>query len=416
MSPDAIPPRPAARPLPLDLILWGAIGIALNVGLARFTYGVMLPSIRRDLSLEYLGSGNLNAVHLAGYLVGTLVAPRINAGTGPATLAKWAHFLVAAAALVCAVAPASPVAGPLVLGVGRFATGLGAGAGIVAILVIVFGAVAPERRPQASAAVWAGMGVAIVASGLLVPFLLGPAIGWRCAFVFSALLALAVAIGFPPRQAPVPAALPEADDASEFAARRVWTAEWICLLGAYLLFGVAYVAYATFAGARLAAMNAGHAVVAVTWIGFGVASVFGAGLAAMVIGSPRLKQHALFVALATAAAGALVAAADSAGAAIAGALLVGLGLAATPSIITANARDRCTAGQYPRAFSYATAALGIGQLVGPVAGGALADRFGTIAIPLLAAGAYAVAALLATADARVARRVKLAAAARSPAG
>ena len=38
-----------AANLPLALIVWGAIGIALNVGLARFTYGVMLPSIRRDL-------------------------------------------------------------------------------------------------------------------------------------------------------------------------------------------------------------------------------------------------------------------------------------------------------------------------------------------------------------------------------
>ena len=168
MSSDPIPPPQQLRPLPFELIVWGAIGIALNVGLARFTYGVMLPSIRRDLSLEYLGSGNLNAIHLAGYLIGTLVAPAINARSGPAVLAKWAHVVVAVAALVCAAAPAAPVAGPLVLGLGRFTTGLGAGAGIVAILVIVFGAVAPERRLQASAAVWAGMGVAIIASGLPV--------------------------------------------------------------------------------------------------------------------------------------------------------------------------------------------------------------------------------------------------------
>lgn len=393
--------------LPLDLIAWGAIGIALNVGLARFTYGVMLPSIRRDLGLDYLGSGNLNAVHLGGYLIGTLAAPAILARTGAASLAKWAHRLVALAALVCALAPAAPVTGPVVLGLGRLATGLGAGAGIVAILVIVLGAVAPERRLHASAAVWAGMGLAIVASGLAVPLLLGPAIGWRSAFAVSAGLALAVAIYFPPRQAAVTVAAPEANtDASAFSSRRVLAADWLFLLGTYLLFGFAYVAYATFAGAQLAAMNASRQAVVLTWIGFGLASMLGAALGVAAIGSERLKQYALVGALASAALGSLAAAANTAGAAMAGALLVGLGLAATPSIVTAYAHERCSATQYPRAFSYATAALGIGQLVGPVAGGALADRFGTIAIPVLAAFAYGLAALLAGVDALVARRVK----------
>jgi predicted MFS family arabinose efflux permease len=393
--------------LPLDLIAWGAIGIALNVGLARFTYGVMLPSIRRDLGLDYLGSGNLNAVHLAGYLIGTLAAPSILARTGAARLAKRAHVLVALAALVCALAPAAPVSGPAVLGLGRLATGLGAGAGIVGILVIVLGAVPPERRLQASAAVWAGMGLAIMASGLAVPLLLGPAVGWRSAFAASAAVALAVAIYFPPRQDVVPAAAAEANtDADAFSSRRVLTPEWLFLLGTYLLFGFAYVAYATFAGAQLAAMNAGQSAVVLTWIGFGLASMLGAALGVVAIGSVRLKQFALVGALASAALGSLAAAADTPPAAMAGALLVGLGLAATPSIVTAYARERCSATQYPRAFSYATAALGIGQLVGPVAGGALADRFGTIAIPLLAALAYGLAAVLAGFDALLARRMQ----------
>jgi predicted MFS family arabinose efflux permease len=251
------------------------------------------------------------------------------------------------------------------------------------------------------------MGLAIIASGLAVPLLLGPAIGWRLAFAVSGALALAVAIYFPPRQAAVPVAAPEANiDASAFSSRRVLTPEWLFLLGTYLLFGFAYVAYATFAGAQLAAMNASQPAVVLTWIGFGLASMLGAALGVAAIGSDRLKPHALVGALASAALGSLAAATNTPAAAMAGALLVGLGLAATPSTVTAYARQRCSAPQYPRAFSYATAALGIGQLAGPVAGGALADRFGTIAIPLLAALAYGCAALLAAADALVARRAK----------
>lgn len=396
---------PSIQSLPLDLMIWGAIGIALNVGLARFTYGVMLPSIRRDLALDYLGSGNLNAVHLAGYLMGTLAAPSIIGRTDPAKLSKWAHLLVAAASVVCAAAPESRLFGSAVLGLGRFATGLGAGAGIVAILVIVFGAISAEKRPLASAAVWSGMGVAIVISGLAVPFLSGGAIGWRCAFAFSALLALAVAFRFPPKvgRAAATATVVGANGV-RFNSRKMLNANWIFLLGTYLLFGIAYIAYSTFAGAQLASMKATDLLTGATWIGLGVTAVLGAALTVPIIGSARTRQFALVGALVTGAIGALIVGLDNAPAAIAGALLVGLGLAATPTIVTAYARERCSALEYPKVFSYATAALGIGQLIGPVAGGALADQLGTIAIPIFAASAYGLGAVLAMADALVARR------------
>jgi predicted MFS family arabinose efflux permease len=101
-----------------------------------------------------------------------------------------------------------------------------------------------------------------------------------------------------------------------------------------------------------------------------------------------------------------LAAFSTAAAALAGALLVGLGIAATPTIVSAHARDRCSADDYPKVFSFASAALGAGQLVGPVAGGALADGFGTAAVPLFAAAAYLLAALFAACDAAVADRTQ----------
>ncbi|MEO5843611.1 MAG: YbfB/YjiJ family MFS transporter [Caldimonas sp.] len=398
---------PSESRFPLGLVVWGAIGIALNVGLARFTYGVMLPAIRRDLDLGYLGSGNLNGVHLTGYLIGTLAAPWLIARTGTARLSRWAHLLVAAGALTCALAPESRALGSAVLGIGRFATGLGAGAGIVAILVLVFNAVPATLRSATSAAVWAGMGVAIVASGFAVPLLLGPAIGWRLAFAFSALLALAFAFGFPPKtgrhEAPAPAL---GGDGIRFSSRRLLGAGWLFLVAAYLLFGIAYVGYSTFAGAQLAAMKAPTHLVGATWIGFGVTSMVGAALTVPIAGSPHTRRFALVAALASGAAGALVAALDTGAAAFVGALLVGLGLAATPTFVTAFARERCTADEYPRVFSYASAALGIGQLIGPIASGALADRFGTVAVPVFAAIAYGIAASLAIADGVLTRRSK----------
>jgi len=93
----------------------------------------------------------------------------------------------------------------------------------------------------------------------------------------------------------------------------------------------------------------------------------------------------------------------SAGNTLGGAILVGLGIAAIPTIVSTYARQRCSAEDYAKAFSYASSALGIGQLVGPVAAGALADHFGMAAVPLFAASAYSIGGLLALCDAVAAR-------------
>ena len=157
----------ATSALPVAMIAWALIGMGLDIGLARFTYGVTLPSMRRDLGLDYTASGILNTVHLAGYLAGTAVAPMLLRHMTKGLLARGGHLLFAAGALACAAAPGVPV-----LALGRLASGIGAAGGITAILVIVVECVNARSRPAVSAAVWAGVGVAVAASGWAAPALL----------------------------------------------------------------------------------------------------------------------------------------------------------------------------------------------------------------------------------------------------
>jgi MFS family permease len=390
-------PGPGVR-LPWALIAWGGLGVLLNVGMARFTYGVMLPQLRRELGLDYVGSGALNAIHLAGYLVATLLTPAAARRFGMVRVARCGHGLVAAGAVICAAAPAIPFWGPVVLGLGRIATGLGAGPGITAVLVLVFASVPPAARGAVSAMVWSGLGLAIVGSGLAAPVLLGIGGAWRGAFVLSGAVALALAVAFPPKGTTVPAEESGSPAASHFPLAAIAGFRWIFLFGAYLMFGAGYIAYATFAGTRLAAMQAPLALVMLTWTTLGVAAIAGAVLTVRVLGIRRLRRHALSWAMLVAAIGSFVAILQGSAGSIAAATLIGLGFAATPAIITACVRDRCQAAQYARAFSLATASLGIGQLLGPVVAGALADRFGTVAVPVFAGAAYAVGTVLAVLD------------------
>jgi predicted MFS family arabinose efflux permease len=394
-----VPPRIAG--LPMTLIACAFLGIALHVGVARFTYGIMLPGLQRDLLLGHAAGGALNSAHLLGFLLGTLFAPRMGAWLGMARLSRQAHLLVAAGALLCAISPVGGGAVSLLpLAVGRLATGLGAGAGMVAIMVLVFAAVPAATRATISAVVFAGMGVAVVLSGAAAPWLVETTLGWRAAFAVAALLAVCLAVGFPPRTAATSAAMetPPPAVASNFRLCSLLAPDLRLLATAYFLFGGAYIAYSTFAGARLAAAHAPIAMVSATWITFGLAIILGALLMIPILQTPRLRRLALPSALAAGAAGAWMAAGEGSTAALAGAFTVGLGVASTPALVTAQLRERVGAMDYAQAYSYVTAALGIGQFIGPMLAGALADAAGTAAVPLLAAAVYAIAGSLAVLD------------------
>ncbi|HRF09492.1 MAG TPA: YbfB/YjiJ family MFS transporter [Xanthobacteraceae bacterium] len=385
------------------MILWGALGIALNVGIARFTYGVMLPSLRNDLGLDYLASGSLNSIHLAGYLIGTLMGPWLVRRMAVWRMSRHAHLLVAVGAVVCALAPPNMM-GFVVLAAGRLATGIGAGVGIMATFVIVFDAVGASRRPLMSAMVWSGMNVAIVASGLCVAPLVETSAGWRVSFWIAAAIALAVAIAFPPAHLRVEKSAGQVAASLEPEASRMFSRRWIFLALAYFCFGMAYVAYATFAGVRLTVIEASMFVVGATWTALGVMSMAGSFATIPLLNAPRVKYWALSVALGCGALGAFVAAGNSPQANFVGALFVGLGLAAVPTIVSAYARDRTSTETYPKAFSAVSAFLSVGSLAGPIAGGAIGDWIGSAWIPLFAAAVYGAGALFAAIDAAIVRR------------
>ena len=52
-----------------------ALAAAVSLGLARFSYALLLPPMRADLGWSYFTSGAMNTVNAAGYLLGALFTP-----------------------------------------------------------------------------------------------------------------------------------------------------------------------------------------------------------------------------------------------------------------------------------------------------------------------------------------------------
>lgn len=146
-----------------------ALGPAVALGLARFAYALLLPSMRSDLGWSFAAAGAMNTANAVGYLAGALAAPAARPGGARRS------FLAGLALTVMALA-ASAATGNLgvLFGLRALASAAGAvsfvvGAGLVA--QISTRQVAGRAELQLGI-YFAGGGTGIIASGLTIPPLL----------------------------------------------------------------------------------------------------------------------------------------------------------------------------------------------------------------------------------------------------
>lgn len=390
---DVLRMRQSTPALPFVLTIWCAVAMAIDIGVARLTYGAVLPAVIRDLHLTYTAAGILGSSNLAAYFVGNLAAPGLARMFGMPRLAFAGHALVALGAAISGVA-----SGPLSLGFGRIVMGGGAGVGIVAMIVILFEA-APSQRHITTAGIWAGIGLAAIGTGLTLQYTLIDPGRWRYAFLFSAALAALVTLRLRPGALTRSAWALAAEQIQSDEPNTTSVLTFTPLFAAYFMFGVAYIAYATFVGARLAAEGAPLSLVSANWTVLGIAVIVGCTCIMFLLFAPALRRLTLTLTLLCGAAGCAVSSLPGPVATLLAAAFVGLGLSACPAVVAAYVRERTTESAYPYFFSLATTVMGVGQLSGPVIAGSLADHFGPGSMPVFAAVSYGLAAALALLDA-----------------
>src|SRR5207237_3199548 len=113
--------RDVPQPLPTLLIAAAlALGSAVSLGLARFSYALLLPPMRADLGWSYFVAGAMNTVNAAGYLVGALALPSVLRRAGARAV-----FLAGIAVTALALLGHGLVVDDAALYVLRFVTGIG---------------------------------------------------------------------------------------------------------------------------------------------------------------------------------------------------------------------------------------------------------------------------------------------------
>lgn len=385
------------------VVATGSLSIFSALGLGRFSFGMLLPSMGADLRLSYDEMGWIGTANFVGYLAAVLMAGWLSARLGPRRLIAGALFLVGATLLL--VGRAESFLQVLLLYV---ATGLGSGTANVPMMTLVAHWFGRRHRGQAAGYIVVGSGVAIIFTGLVVPTVNAGfgAEGWRIAWTLLGGLSLAVAavaylllrnrpaeIGLEPFGGDEP--VPMAAAATHSAAPAMTMRRTVAHLGAiYLLYGFGYVIYATFLVTTLV-QERGFAEAAAGqawgWIGF--LSLFSGPVFGAI--SDRFGRRAAMIAVfALQSAAYLLLAAPLPEAAVhLSMLLYGAVVWSIPSIMAAAVGDYLGPERAATAFGRITFLFGIGQICGPALAGMLAKATGGFALSYLAAALAAALAI-----------------------
>lgn len=375
----------------LKILIGGMLGMVVAMGIGRFVYTPILPLMQRDLGISNSLAGGLATLNYVGYLGGAVLcsfAPQILRSR-----------IITGGALLTSIA--STFFMGLTLSVFWWGTMRLAGGIASAILFIVISAEVAEALTRRGFSHWlgalyGGIGCGIAISGLVVPQL-DKWGNWNVSWLGTGVLALLLAIlGITlGRQDEYSAPLATKQASSDGLLKSLWL-----LASAYFFQGLGYITTATFIVAIIAATPGLEAIAPYSWVAVGLAAIPSTTvwpLLAKRIGNKR----ALLTAYAIQSIGILVSIkADSVSEVLFAAISFGGTMFGIVAMTLAEGNRRLPADSR-RAAAILTTCFGLGQMLGPVLAGVMADIQQGFALPLLlAAVAVALGGVLIAFDPR----------------
>ncbi len=361
-----------------------ALGAAVSLGLARFSYALLLPPMRADLGWSYLTSGAMNTVNAAGYLAGALLtvswlkrhaARRVFLwGSAIAGIALIAHGLVSDDAWLYLL---------------RFITGVASAATFIAGGLLAARLASDASRADASGdresgrpaqaglilgVYYGGTGIGIVASAWLVPVLISStalqhrAHDWQHAWFGLGIAALLATIVMAAATRHLDAQASAATERSRFPVRG-----FAFGLAAYFLFGLGYIGYMTFVITLLRELRLSSALITSFFVALGVAVIASSWLWARLLQKSRGGEAMTLLDALLAVATLLPVLSAHPIAVFASGLMFGGAFLSVVASTTALVRHNLEASAWSAGISAFTIVFAAGQIVGPTLIGWVAD-------------------------------------------
>jgi len=375
-----------------------ALGAAVSLGLARFSYALLLPPMRADLGWSYFTAGAMGTANAAGYLAGALAAPWLMARVGARTACIAGTVAVGLLLMLHGLTRGETELYALRVASGAISAVIFVSGGLMAARLSLRGPPGSGINPGLVLGLYyGGTGWGIVASALIVAPPGTHAMHWASAWQVLGMVSLAAAAVMawrlrPTPPQPVPGAGKARFDPRPFA----------FALAAYFMFGLGYIGYMTFIVTFLREQalpaHAATAFFAVLGIGVAISPFLWAGLLQRHPDGRPLARLSLLLALATALP---VLWASPVAAYVSGSIFGAVFLSVVAAT-TALVRHNLPQEQWPAGVSTFTIIFAVGQIIGPGVVGVLADGPGGLRAGL---GLSACALLIGAALARAQRAV-----------
>lgn len=394
-------PQPSPLHYGWVIVAIGFFIIFACIGLARYAYTMLLPSMQAGLGLPYDRMGFIGTGNFCGYLLAVILAPRLLRHYKPRTLITAGLILITLA--LTGVAGSSGFILPLIL---YFLVGMGTGFANIPTMALISYWFRSDQRGKAAGLMIAGNGAAIILAGLLVPLLNRTfgAHGWRAGWLLLGIIALIVTIlaavlvrnhpaekGLEPlgrATPPSPALLIPEEHQGDGAL--------LLRLGLlYLAFGATFMVFGTFIVTTMVreyGFSEARAGNYWSWAGlfsllsgvvfgilsdrigrkYGLALVFCVQSAAYLLAGLKPGEFGLLIAI----------------------ILYGSALFAVPAIMAAAVGDYLGMTRSAAAFSTITIFFAAGQTVGPALAGMIGNATGSFTAAYLLAGLITLSAAI----------------------
>ncbi|MCL2713448.1 MAG: YbfB/YjiJ family MFS transporter [Alphaproteobacteria bacterium] len=366
------------------------MAVTVGIGIARFAYALVLPDMREDLAWSWSAAGFMNTINAIGYLVGALTAAALIRKVGWSAAIRGGTLACLASLVLCALS-----GNFFVLSLARLIAGLGAAAAFVAggALTAEIGHSHPARASLLLALFYSGPGLGILLSGLIAPFTLqwlGPG-SWQMVWWVLALLSVILIL---------PVFLTRIESRTRFAAQaqtsfpirpiRIY-------LAGYFLFGAGYIAYMTFLIAFVRDTGAGAPTQALLWTLIGLSAFVTPWVCRGVLALDRGGLSAAILVGANALGAAMPVLSHSTAWMAASAFVFGTAFFAVAASTTAFVRFNYPPQAWPQVIAALTVAFSLGQMLGPIAIGAITDALGSLSYALNVSAAILVLSALSAA-------------------
>ena len=398
----------------LAIAFLGVFGV---IGLGRFGYSAILPSMQKDLDISTAAAGSLASWNLGGYTIMAAVGGFLAARLGARKVATAGIVITAAGMLLTGLSN-----GLFTASAARLITGLGSGMVLVPSITLMAAWFPTRRLGLASAIVSSGAALALVVVGLVVPPIIssGGNDGWRLAWYFFAGTAICVGIAYGVLQRNRPAvdvskrSKPAADGSPRRPAgalarqtavdfKKVVRSGYAWHLGfVYLLYGFAFLIFQTFFQKRLTAdLDYTSKAAGYLFLLIGVGGFLGAPLWGSVSDRIGRGRALALMFLIMAVAAALFAWWPAMPGLIISAFILGLAGMGLPGVVGAGCGDQFGPVLASAALGLVTIFTGVGMVLGPYLAGRLADTSGSLTYSYtLACGVFVVGAAAGLTSAR----------------